>query len=69
MTRRATYVVDGGFFGHFSWKVEGTVRKHVSHIQLPYTAINMWRINVWRGHSHAATVHMWMSHLSETVTP
>ena len=28
---RATYVVDGWFFGHFFWKVEGTVRIHVNH--------------------------------------
>ena len=34
---RATYVVDGLFFGHFFWKVVGTVRIHVSHVQLPYT--------------------------------
>ena len=32
VARRATYVVDGRFFGHFFWKVEGTVRIHVSHI-------------------------------------
>ena len=44
---RATYVVDGRFFGHFFWKVVGTVRIHVSHVQLTYTVINMWRINVW----------------------
>ena len=25
--------------------------------QLPYTVINMWSINVWRGHSRVATVH------------
>ena len=39
---RATYVVDGRFFGHFFWKVVGTVRIHVSHVQLPYTVINVW---------------------------
>ena len=44
---RATYVVDGLFLGDFFWKVVGTVRIHVSHVQLPYTVINMWRINVW----------------------
>ena len=27
------------------------------HVQLPYTVINVWRINVWREHSHAANVH------------
>ena len=36
-----------GFSVTFFWKVVGTVRIHVSHIQLPYTVINMWRINVW----------------------
>ena len=30
VARRATYVVDGRFFGHFFWKVEGTVRIHVN---------------------------------------
>ena len=46
MARRATYVVDGRFIGHFFWKVEGTVRIHVNsrvaHVWLPYTVINMW---------------------------
>ena len=41
MARRATYVVDGRFFGRFFWKVEGTVHIHVSHVQLPYTVINV----------------------------
>ena len=45
MARRATYVVDGRFFGHFFWKVEGTVRTHVNsrvaHVWLPYTVINV----------------------------
>ena len=27
------------------------------HVQLPYTVINMWSINVWRGHSRVANVH------------
>ena len=34
-------MVDGRFFGHFFWKVVGTVRIHVSHVQLPCTVINM----------------------------
>ena len=45
VARRATYVVDGRFFGHFFWKVEGTVRIHVNsrvaHVWLPYTVINV----------------------------
>ena len=41
MARRATYVVDGRFFGHFFWKVVGTVRIQVSHVQLPHTVINV----------------------------
>ena len=45
MARRATYVVDGRFFGHYFWKVEGTVRIHVNsrvaHVWLPYTVINV----------------------------
>ena len=38
---RATYVVDGRFFCHFFWKVVGTVRTHISHIQQLYTVINV----------------------------
>ena len=34
-------MVDGRFFGHFFWKVEGTVCIHVSHVQLPYMVINV----------------------------
>ena len=38
-------MVDGRFFGHFFWKVEGTVRTHnnthVAHMWLPYTVINL----------------------------
>ena len=49
VARRATYVVDGRFFGLFFWKVEGTVRTHVNsrlaHVWLPYTVINVW--GVW----------------------
>ena len=43
---RATYVVDGLFLGDFFWKLVGTVCIHMSHVQLPYTVINMWRINL-----------------------
>ena len=39
-------MVDGRFFGHFFWKVEGTVRTHVNsrvaHVWLPYMVINLW---------------------------
>ena len=46
MARRATYVVDGRFFGHLFWKVEGTVHTHVNsrvaHMWLPYMVINVW---------------------------
>ena len=39
-------MVDGRFFGHFFWKVQGTVRTHVNsrvaHMWLPYTVINVW---------------------------
>ena len=37
----------GCFLGDFFLKVVGTVRIHVSHVQLPYTVINVRRINVW----------------------
>ena len=48
------------------------------HMHLPYTVINMWRINVWRGiHVQLpytlinvqGSIQVWTSHLSETVTP
>ena len=36
VARRATYVVDGRFFGHFFWKVEGssahTRESHAAHM-------------------------------------
>ena len=41
------------FFGRW-W---GAMCIHVSHVQLLYTVIDMWRINVWRGHSCVANVH------------
>ena len=45
MARRATYVVDGRFFAHYFWKVEGTLRiqvnSRVAHVWLPYTVINV----------------------------
>ena len=51
-------MIDGLFLGDFFWKVVGTVRIHMSHVQLPYTVINVWRINVWvEEHSRAATIH------------
>ena len=66
---RATYVVDGWFFCHFFWKVVGSVRIHVSHIQLPYTCSHVWRghsrvgaTRVWRGHSRVGVTHMWRGH-------
>ena len=34
-------MVDGRFFGHFLWKVEGTVHIHMSHILLTYTVIKV----------------------------
>ena len=38
-------MVDGRFFGHFFWKVEGTVRIHVNsrvaHVWLLYMVINV----------------------------
>ena len=45
VARRATYVVDGRFFCHFFWKVEGTVRTHVNsrvaRMWLQFTVINV----------------------------
>ena len=50
MARRATYVVDGRFFGHFFWKVEGssayTCESRAAHLwQLTCMVITIW----WRG--------------------
>ena len=41
MARRATYVVDGRFLGHFFGRWWGAVHIHVSHVQLPYMVINV----------------------------
>ena len=46
-----------GFSVTFFGRWRGAVRIHVSHIQLLYTVINMWGINVWKEHSRAANVH------------
>ena len=39
-------MVDGQFFAHFFWKLEGTVHTHVNsrvaHVWLPYIVINVW---------------------------
>ena len=47
VARRATYVFDGWFFGHFFWKVERTVHIHVNshmaHMWLLYMVINVWQ--------------------------
>ena len=40
-------MVDRLFLGDFFWKVVGTVRTHMSHVQLLYTIINVWRIKMW----------------------
>ena len=38
---RATYVVDGRFFGHFFGRWWGAVCTHVSHVQVQYMVIKM----------------------------
>ena len=50
VARRATYVVDGRFFGHFLWKVGGssahTREARAAHVwQLMCMVITIW----WRG--------------------
>ena len=50
-------MVDGRFFGHFFWKVVGTVHIHMSHVQLPYMCSH-----VWRGHSRVGVTHVWRGH-------
>ena len=45
---------------------------HVSHIQLPYTVINMQdgggHIYVWKGHSRVGVTHVWRGHSRVGVT-
>ena len=65
VARRATYVVDGRFFGHFFWKVEGssthTYESCAAHVwQLTCMVITIW----WRGalmcgSRVAYTAHVW----------
>ena len=68
---RATYVVDGLFLGDCFWKVVGTVRIHVSHVQghSHVGLTHMWRghsrvglTHVWRGHSRVGLTHVWRGH-------
>ena len=63
MARRATYMVDGRFFGYFFfWKVEGTVRIHVNsrvaHMWLPYRVINV-QVGGGGGNEHQKTQKIW----------
>ena len=65
MAHRATYVVDGRFFGHFVWKVEGssahTHESHAAHVwQFTCMVITIW----WRG---ALTCDTWSSHVAINV--
>ena len=65
VARRATYVVDERFFGHFFWKVEGssahTRESRAAHMwQLACTVITIW----WRGalmcgSCVACVAHVW----------
>ena len=50
-------MVDGLFLGDFFGRWRGTVRIHVSHVQLPYTVINMWKINVWMEGAFTCSYH------------
>ena len=48
---RTTYVVDGRFFAHLFWKVEGSC----AHTR--YSCVGV--IRMWRGHSHVGVTHVW----------
>ena len=52
-------MVDGRFFGHFFWKVEGTVHthinSHVAHVWLLYMVINVYGGNC----KHRKTWKVW----------
>ena len=63
VARRATYAVDGRFFGHFFWKVEGssvhTCESHAAHVC--HVQLTCGKLLYGRGKpSHVAHVcHMW----------
>ena len=54
-------MVDRWFFGHYFWKVEGTVCTHVNscvaHVWLPYTVINVQAGG--EGNEHWKTQKIW----------
>ena len=63
-------MVDGRFFGHFFWKVEGssahTCESRTAHMHSQVGAAHMWKghscvgaAHVWKGHSHVGAAHMW----------
>ena len=66
---RGTYVVDGRFFGHLFWKVEGTVRTHIAHMWDLLTCggdIHVWKllmcggdIHLWELLTCGGDIHVW----------
>ena len=59
---RATYVVNGRFFGHFFWKVEGssahTHESHTAHVH-GTNVQGGGGIHVWKLLTFARGIHMW----------
>ena len=57
VARRATYVVDGRFFGHFFWKVEGSS----AHTREP-RAVHVWQLTctlqLYGGGEPSCVAHM-----------
>ena len=73
VARRATYVVDGRFFGHFFWKVEGSSAHtresratHVCHVQLTCHMCHVWWQTTiwWRGALTCGSCVSGVSHVS-----
>ena len=59
-------LVDGRFFGHFFWKVEGTVRIHVWKLLMCGGDIDMWDllmcggdIHLWELLTCGGDIHVW----------
>ena len=76
-------MVDGLFLGDFFWKVVGTVRIHVSHVQGhshvegtftcgSYSCVEEYSrvgvTHVWRGHSRVGLTHVWRGHSCVGIT-
>ena len=52
-------MVDGRFFGHFFWKVEGSSRIHVSHMQLTCVTCSSRVANYYMLEGSPHVCHVW----------